>query len=183
MSTTTNATSSEQRFLEALRPVQASAERYAVSLAGDRDEAKDLLQEAIIIVWKRFEEILDPGAFKSYFFTVITNLHRRRYRRSKRFTQIEDVHTEHLADTHTLPDTAADTRIIREAIDKLSPKAREAILLYEVEDLSVSDIAEIQRSSVSAVKVRLMRARQKLKSMLNVDADDETSPSSLSPLL
>ncbi len=159
----------EQRFMDALVPVQAGVERYALSLVRDRDDAKDLMQETVAIVWRKFDSIADPAAFKSYLLTIMTNLHRRRYRRGKIFRPLTEIDTEYLADNSPLPDRTAEMGIVKDALLRLSPKAREAIILYEIEDMKVADIAKIQRSTVSAVKVRLMRARARLAKILDVE--------------
>ena len=167
----------EERFMEAFTAVQPNAERYALSLTSDRDDAKDLLQEAIAIVWRKFDELLDPAAFKSYLLTVMTNLHRRRVRRQRIFTPLAEEAAEFLEDTYPQPDTVAEGALVREALSKLSDKAREAVILYEIEDMSVADIAKIQHSSVSAVKVRLFRARKQLAAILGVNRDaTDSSP-------
>ena len=174
----------EQRFMELLKPCQQGAERYALSLVGDRDAAKDVLQDTIIIVWRKFDDLKDPAAFKSYLFTILTNLVRRQYRKTKHFVALSDEHAQVLEDTTPSPDTSAESALVREAINKLPEKSREAVILYEIEDMSVKDIAKIQRSSVSAVKVRLFRARKQLMKMLNIgDESDETSRPSPASLL
>jgi len=56
--------------------------------------------------------------------------------------------------------------LVRDAVLSLPALQREALVLFEFEDLSLSEIADITDSDVGAVKARLHRARQGLKSML-----------------
>jgi RNA polymerase sigma-70 factor (ECF subfamily) len=60
----------------------------------------------------------------------------------------------------------ADARVLYEAIDKLSEEQRQAIMLFEIMGFPVSEVARIQGSSTVAVKVRLHRARKRLRSLL-----------------
>ncbi len=166
----------DTRFMTAFKGVQAMAERYALSLTSDRDDAKDLLQEAIAIVWRKFDDLLDPAAFKSYLLTVMTNLHRRRFRRRQIFTPLEDDLAETVEDTYPQPDITTEGALLRDALAQLSDKAREAVILFEIEDLSVAEIAKIQRSSVSAVKVRLFRARRQLMQILGISTTEPQRP-------
>lgn len=57
---------------------------------------------------------------------------------------------------------------LREAINRLRPEYREAILLYYIEGLSVKEVAEVLGRKVDTVKVHLSRAREKLRDFLEV---------------
>jgi len=172
----------EERFMALLRPCYQGVERYALSLMDDRDDARDVLQDAIVIVWRKFEDLKDPSAFKSYLYTVLTNLVRRRYRRQQIFQPLTEEHSDTIEDTTPQPDVAAESQLVRDALQQLPPRAREAVILYEIEDMSVKEIAEIQRSTVSAVKVRLFRARKQLMKILHVE-ESPSSESSSNPSL
>ncbi|HEY5443983.1 MAG TPA: sigma factor-like helix-turn-helix DNA-binding protein, partial [Pyrinomonadaceae bacterium] len=58
------------------------------------------------------------------------------------------------------------TNQVRHAVMTLPPLQREALVLFEYEDLSLSEIADITESDIGAVKGRLFRAREGLKRML-----------------
>jgi RNA polymerase sigma-70 factor, ECF subfamily len=165
----------EERFMSMLEPHHAHAERYALSLLRNRDDAKDLLQDAIVIIWQKLDDLRDPAAFRAYFFVIITNLARRRFRRQNIFQPLAEDADDTLPYQGRDPETSAEVSVILDAIHRLPQRSREAILLYEVEDLSVKEIAKIQRSTVSAVKVRLFRARKHLMKILNITEDDATN--------
>jgi RNA polymerase sigma-70 factor (ECF subfamily) len=168
--------SRERRFLELLRPVHSAAERYALSLANDRDDARDLLQDAIIIVWQRFDEIRDTSAFKSYLFTVLTHCCRNAYRKRKRIVRMFDSEDVEIASSAPLPDRTTEASLVREAMEALPQRSKEALVLFEMNDLSVEEIGRIQNSSISAVKVRLMRARKLLAARLGIAEDEAVIP-------
>ena len=61
-------------------------------------------------------------------------------------------------------------RIVREALGSLAPLHREVLILVEYEDLDLATVAEIVGTEVGAVKVRLHRARRKLRAALEAHA-------------
>jgi RNA polymerase sigma-70 factor, ECF subfamily len=65
-------------------------------------------------------------------------------------------------------DDVADEQGLLIALDKLHPAQKEAFLLFEVQELSLEEIAEVTGDSVGTIKSRLHHARQKLKSLLAV---------------
>jgi RNA polymerase sigma-70 factor (ECF subfamily) len=168
----------EERFMVMLRPVYPRAERFALSIVDDRDDARDLLQDAIIILWQKFEDLRDPASFKTYLFTVLSNLNKRRFRKHRLESRFAEGAEEEITASTPGSDTFVDAGIVRKAINDLPEKVREAVLLYEVHDLPVAEIARIQKSTISAVKVRLMRARRVLARKLGVsDTMPATAPS------
>ena len=56
--------------------------------------------------------------------------------------------------------------IVQKAIAELPPLQREAVILFEFEDLSLAEIAEVVNADVGTVKSRLHRAREKLRVLL-----------------
>jgi RNA polymerase sigma-70 factor (ECF subfamily) len=59
-----------------------------------------------------------------------------------------------------------DLRWLRQGLDRLPERKREAVILHEVEGYSLAEVAEIQRCSLSAAKTRVSRARRELKRLL-----------------
>lgn len=154
--------------MDLLRPLYPKAERFAVTLAPSRDDAKDLLQDAIIILWRKFEDLRDPNAFKSYLFTVLLNRNRQEFKKRSRHVPFQDG-AQDLIPAMQLPlDVQADSAFVRAAVNALPIKIREAVILYEVNDIPIAEIAAMQKCSISAVKVRLMRARRTLARKLGV---------------
>ncbi|OYV58704.1 MAG: hypothetical protein B7X01_03535 [Acidiphilium sp. 21-62-4] len=67
------------------------------------------------------------------------------------------------------PDVAAEIALVREALDRLPPKMKETILLFDVADLSLEEIRKIQGGTLSGVKSRLKRGREELRFMLGIE--------------
>ena len=78
---------------------------------------------------------------------------------------------ETILDTAAMPDMAAEIAVVRAALDTLPVKMKEAILLFDVADLSLKEIRTIQGGTLSGVKTRLRRGRAMLRSILGMDTE------------
>lgn len=138
--------------------------RYSRTLARDRETAKDLASEAILIAYENFSSMRTEAALRSYLFTTVYRLARKDWKRNDRHSTVE--HAETLHSTDVAPDVLADIRLLQEALDKLPEQQCEAVVLFEVAGLQLSEIQEIQGGSLSAVKMRIVRGRDHLKELL-----------------
>ncbi|MBK7185184.1 MAG: sigma-70 family RNA polymerase sigma factor [Ignavibacteria bacterium] len=90
----------------------------------------------------------------------------RKFTPSRFFGILTEEHHENLASTDHSPEQLTDHALLRDALHTLSVRSREALILYEIADLSISEIQKIQGGTASAIKVRLMRARRLLQQRL-----------------
>jgi RNA polymerase sigma factor (sigma-70 family) len=135
-------------------------------LTGDRDEAEDLVQEALARAyerWDRVSQMAEPGG---YVYRIASNLHRRRSRtRLRRRTLVGDQRAQDVA-----PADAADARIdLMRALAMLPRDQREALVLVEMFDLDASTAAETLGIKAVSVRVRVHRARLRLREILGGD--------------
>lgn len=158
----------QQRFMALLRPLQPSLERFAYAMARDREEARDIAGETILIAWERFASVRHPEAFLSFLFSVATRIHRKRRQRSQRHSELSEDYIADLCDTATPPDIAADVGTLHKALQQLPEKQREAITMFELLGFSMKEIQEIQGGTVIAVKVRISRGRKRLAELMGV---------------
>mgnify|MGYP001161521999 CR=1 FL=1 len=165
----------QQRFMALLGPLQPNLERFAYAMARDREEARDIAGETILIAWERFESVRYPEAFLSFLFTVATRVHRKRRARSQRYSELTEEYAADLCDTSTPPDIAADISTLHQALQQLPEKQREAVTLFELIGFSMKEIQEIQGGTVIAVKVRISRGRKRLAELLGVRAPQANS--------
>jgi RNA polymerase sigma-70 factor (ECF subfamily) len=161
--------SKHHRFLACLEPVRKGFGRFCLALTGDADDAKDLASEAILIVFERFDSLRDETKFKSYLFTTASRLARDMRRKSSRMMRITDEMGSIPSADHTVPDAHADLWALSSALQKLPAEQREAVILFEVSGYSLEEIRELQGGSLSGVKSRIARGREKLKLMLGVE--------------
>jgi RNA polymerase sigma-70 factor (ECF subfamily) len=117
------------------------------------------------------------GAFPTWLFAIATNLVRQHFRWLKRHPTVSMDSADPLADERPLGEqhpaeptnpVEADERArsVRRAISALPQDLREAVLLFEYEDLSYEEIAKIAGCSRKAVETRLYRARAILREKL-----------------
>lgn len=153
---------------------------YIHRFINDYHRAEDLSQETFLRVFKSASRYKPTASFKSWLYTIATNLCKNEVRnRSRRNTcfleelveEGEDVyHTEIMRDTRYLPDVLLEKKeqrqIIRKTLAQLPDNQRIALTLVTYQDLRYEEIAEILGCSVGAVKALIHRARQKMKKLL-----------------
>ena len=146
--------------------------RTAAHVLGDRSEAEDAVQEALVLAWRAWPRLRDLTRFEAWFDRILVNVCYERLRGRKR------------APSEALPpDPAATERdafasaIARDAIARalhtLTPEQRIVVVLRYWRDLSIDEIAERVRIPSGTVRSRLHYALRTLRSEL----DDETAGS------
>jgi RNA polymerase sigma-70 factor (ECF subfamily) len=146
------------RFLDSFEPVRAALYRYCRHLthsAWDADDlASDTLMRAFVTMGTMFSELPNPRA---WLFRVASNLWIDRMRRARH---------EVLVEVPGEGAVASDPRAAREAagalVVRLSPQERAAVVLKDVFDFSLEEIAGALGTSVGAVKAALHRGRGRL---------------------
>jgi RNA polymerase sigma-70 factor (ECF subfamily) len=142
---------------------------YCAKMLLDRDGAQDVLQETFARAYENRERLLRTTAFKAWLFTIARNQCLNVLRRSGREVPFAAEAPEPPANGSTpfsalLKSEQAD--LISRMLAELSPEYREVIVLREYQNLSYDEIASVTRSTVSAVKSRLFKARRKLGAAL-----------------
>lgn len=167
-------TDRQSRFLELFEPHRPNLDRFALSMAGgNRELARDVVAETVMIAYERFETVREPAAFLSFLFTIASRTCRRYQGEGKRDVPIDERRAEMIVDPGTPPDVAADIARLRTALDVLPPKVREAIVLFELIGLPMKEIREIQGGSLTAVKVRVSRGRKRLREILGEEPEKD----------
>ena len=154
---------------------------YAFRLTRNRADAEDLIQEAALLAHRGFASF-EPGTnFKAWFFKILTNCYRSKYRRERRRPTVG------LDDTPDLyiysrsgeagfptegPDPAAalldklGTERVEAALGQLPEEYRIVATLYFMQDFSYEEIARAVECPVGTVRSRLHRARKMLQKAL-----------------
>lgn len=159
------------RFLKLLEPVYPRLSRYALAMTRNREEARDLVSEAVLVALERFDTIRDEAGFPGFLYRIVARTHRHARFRARRFSPIEESEWGMILDGGTAPDQAAEIAVVRATLDRLPPKMKETVLLFDVADLSLEEIRAIQGGTLSGVKSRLKRGRELLKAMLGVEPE------------
>lgn len=151
-------------FTEIYEKYARDVHRFALYLSGSPTLAEDLTSETFVRAFYGRSD-LRVGTLKAYLFAIARNLYRDALAAQRRIVPGDDL--PDLADPLPGPDTSAADRqtfanVLR-AIQRLPDPEREALVLAVDQDLSYDQIAVILGCSVAAVKVRIYRARLKLK--------------------
>jgi RNA polymerase sigma-70 factor (ECF subfamily) len=140
---------------------------YCRGLTGNREDARDLAGEAVLIVFENLDKLRKRDSFKAYLFGVARRLQLHRYRRSRFSGEYSETLANSLPDQETAPDVLADVEFLYGLLDDLPPKQREALVLFEISGFSLEEIRQLQGGTLSGVKSRLMRGREQLRDWMN----------------
>ena len=155
-----------ERFMAHLTPCLAKLSRYCHALTMDAEEGRDLLSDAILLTYENFEKLRAPEAFTSYAFTTARRLYYRRAKRKKWWAVLGKEAEEVVDERTTSPEITLDTQALDRALSQLPEKQREAVILFEISGLSLQEIVEIQGGSLSGIKSRIVRGRERLAELL-----------------
>ncbi len=149
------------------------------NLTSNREDAADLTQEAFIKAFSSINRFKGKSAFFTWLYrigvnTALSHLKRNRFRRFFSLEHIQDEGSnaqvlETLAAKHKSEKGALLSELqekLNEAMQKLSPKHRTVVVLFEIEGLSHQEIADIVGCSVGTVRSRLHYAKQQLQADL-----------------
>jgi RNA polymerase sigma-70 factor (ECF subfamily) len=155
----------ESSFLALYRRYRTPLFRFAWRLTGSVETAEDVLQECFLALIEGASFDADRGSLRAYLFGIARNLALKRLRLAERESEeVQDTET----DVGPLEDLLSAERceVVARAVLALPPFQREALVLFEYEELSLDEIAEVTRIEVGAVKARLHRARETLRRQL-----------------
>lgn len=149
-----------------------------MKLAGDRDDACDLAQEAMLRAWQSRRTLRDPRAGRVWLFRIVANLWKDQLRRRQIREEVDSERVGRCADRLAIaPDQWAQQRedLVRaiRVMNALPARQRQVLYLHSCESLSVSEIAGVLEISASAVKASLSLARKRVRTQLQ-DIIDNT---------
>lgn len=152
----------QDEFMKVFEPLRERLSRFVSSIIYNRAEASDVFSETILRCYENFEKIRNKDAFLCYFFSVSSRLNKRRIWRNRLFGDFNEEYALKLRSNDTSPENKIDVEILYQMIRKLPVKYQEAIVLFEISGFSIEEISNMQKSSISAVKSRLKRGRERL---------------------
>ena len=167
----------DRAFDEIVRRYQGRVFAVAYRVTGNREDALDVSQDALLKAYRRIDTWKPTGGFVPWLLRLTTNqsidyLRRRKRRQHERLDEAFVPGTENAAvEPRTMSTERAvrareiDARI-REALPLLSPNQRTVFMLRHYEGLQLADIAADLGCTVGSVKVHLYRALRKLRDAL-----------------
>ena len=155
-------------FLELYEQHRDPVFRFTYRLSGSVELAEDITHDCFLSLMRKPEGFI-PGraSLRTYLFSAARNLWLKQLRKLGKESAIDDVDDDRFLAVSSEPlgyllDQELSLKV-QEAVASLSPLQREALVLFEYEDLSLIEIARIVDTDVGAVKARLFRARERLR--------------------
>ncbi len=159
-------------FEELVRRTYRDTFTLAHRLTGNEEDARDVAQDAYLRAWRGIGKFRGEAQFSTWLYRITANAaatHLRK-RRRHRTESLDDVNepAERRYDSHPVAMAEAGDLLERlsVAVDQLPPKLRQVVVLRDVYSLPHEAIAEELGITETAAKVRLHRARRKLREVL-----------------
>lgn len=155
-------------YEELVKRHERAVKRSARSVTRDEFSAEDASQDAFVSAWVNLPSLRDPSNFRSWVCSIAKNRAKKIYLSSLQdntavsLSQFEDTDSEY-ADLTVSDDERQTYADLREAVERLGEKIREAVRLFYFDDLSVAEIASKLSVPEGTVKRRLFEGRQKLR--------------------
>jgi len=148
--------------------------RTAMAALGRREDAEDATQDAFVLAWRKVAQFRGDSSFKTWILTIVWRQALDRRRARSRWWQRTSLgrteeageadHMDRLASLEADPERQSEARHrvrqVQSAIDQLSPKLRDTLLLAASGDHAYDEIATMLRIPVGTVKWRVAEARR-----------------------
>jgi RNA polymerase sigma-70 factor, ECF subfamily len=169
-----------EAFDELVRVTHADTYTLAYRLTGDEEDARDVVQEAYLRAYRGLQGFRGDAQFTTWMYRITANCAATHLGKRTRHRHDELDEAAGVADVH--PDRDPQLRAdaddlrgrLRAALDELPPRLRAVVVLRDVYDLPHEAIAAELGISESAAKVRLHRARNRLRDQLFPRRDGES---------
>ncbi len=153
----------------------------AVRLCGNATDGQDLAQETFIKAYEHWDDFRGTAEAATWFYRICVNCwkNRVRYERRRAFWKhfSLDAHNEDSgALIHEIPscepppaqtlEKAEELRALHQALQEMKPEDRAVLVLYEMEERSYEEMAEMLDVPLGTIRSRLARSREKLRDLL-----------------
>ena len=164
-----------ESFQSRVMPAKNKLFRFALRFLGNEEEAKDIVQEVLIRVWKGREQMNEVQNWEAWCMRITKNLSLDRIRAiTRKQTQpIEDGYSvqQQTLSPHESTELRESMNRVSQFIASLPEKQRQVIHLRDIEGYSYNEICEILELDMNQVKVNLFRARNTVREKLTkIDA-------------
>src|SRR5271163_1635884 len=149
-------------FLETIKHLRPRLHRHCARMTGSVLDGEDVMQEAVFEAYRKLDTYDKSRELKPWLFRIVHNrcidfLRRRQVREDAEATAVESVSIQPVE-----PSDRASRDALERLVIHLPPKERACVLLKDVFDYSLEEIAELVDSTVGGVKAALNRGRAKL---------------------
>lgn len=171
------------RFAELVNRHQAALYRHAVAMVLDHDAAADMVQDAFVRAYTNLRSCRDREHFRAWLFQTLRNRCLDYLKEARRKNiRLDDAGS--IVDSAEGPADIIERKRLRsritDALAELPEAQREAFVMHYVEEIPYETMAELLNAKVSALKMRVMRARETLSGRLGGPEVTESEPARLS---
>jgi len=164
----------KEQFIEHMMEAEETMFHLALSILHQEQDCSDAVQEAVLKAYAKRDTLKNPSCFKTWIIRILINECYTFLRRQRRQISMEPELME-----GNLPDAQADFGAyvkeeyldLYQAINSLKEQDKICVLLFYMEDYSVSEVAQILQIPEGTVKSRLHKSRIQLKDMLKEDQE------------
>ena len=143
--------------------------RTAYLVTRDREAIQDIMQEALIQIWRDLRSYRPYGSFKAWMLKITLNKARKHYRKKRVPTVPLETAIEVSGNAERPEETVEreeQTHLLRQALDLLTTGHREVLILRYYNEFTVPEIAKVLGCREGTIKSRLSRAHRSLEQAL-----------------
>lgn len=147
-----------EAFNELLKLIQTALFRYIFRLIGEHELAEDVTQEVFLIIYRKIRWLENPQFFRAWAYRIASREAFKRLKKERRWT--EQIRDEKVLEEISARETAEiyEPKLIEKLptlISEVSPASRAVLILHYLDEMPLSEIAEILDISLGTVKSRL----------------------------
>ena len=155
-----------EQFIQLVSDEQEALRGFLLALCcGNKDDADDIAQDALVKAYLASAGYQDKGRFRSWLFKIAQNTFLNHKAARRTFESIDEARTVLSANDSDAKYAYQDLYL---ALATLPPKERAAIVLFYLDGYSIKEISHITDTSEDTVKKQLSRGRDKLKTRLKL---------------
>ena len=158
-----------QNFKAELAEKRPALFTFVLGIVRNVDLAEDLTQEAMLRAYRSISGLRDHNRFFPWLYTIASNVCRDHFRKNKRTREedfVDNLRDENAPRLDKVLECAEMGECVQRYFDELSDSYRAVILLHDVEGMTNQEIADLMDISLDAAKIRLHRARKRLREIL-----------------
>ncbi len=163
----------EPAFTELVKKYQKPVHALAWRKIGDFHTAEDITQDTFLKVYQRLHTLKDHSHFSGWLYVITTNLcatwlsknrkHTERLEDAEITITQRDTYSQHVRDDRANSVAQTQREIVKKLLAKLKESERTVMTLHYLGEMKIEEISRFLGVSVSTIKTRLMRARQRLR--------------------
>ncbi len=150
----------------------AKVRKFILAFVKDEWVADDLVQETFVRIQENLDSVKDPSRISSWIFRIAYNLCQDHFRQSTKSPTREGISQERMEISKEAASIQKELeqrqmgQCVQDHMNLLPESLRTVLILYDIMDFSHQEIAEILGTTIENTKVRLHRARKRLRAIL-----------------